>query len=278
MPDRTPDWRPPLLPREDRRFAVTLLTLATLAGGFALHVVSSAGAQRLVAASAPGRIALLLQVLEADTRPSTRPRPVALPRRPDPEPVTPPAEPLRRQAALLATPTTEPLAAWSTPAPTGDELVAMLRVHRGVGALETARSAPLLDPTPRVGRIAGGTDGSFELELSGAGSVPLGAAPALTGPEPPGPGTAAPETGPLGAAHRAQLGHCYVRVLKREPDLAGRLVVRWEVDGGGAQSVDVIEDGTGSEALVSCVRARLMRWRFAEDGTFTETLAFRPRD
>jgi hypothetical protein len=64
-------------------------------------------------------------------------------------------------------------------------------------------------------------------------------------------------------AHRAQLRYCYNQALTRQPDLAGKLVMRFVIAESGYVASARVEGGDLSQPeLAACVRDRMLTWRF----------------
>jgi hypothetical protein len=65
---------------------------------------------------------------------------------------------------------------------------------------------------------------------------------------------------------RARLGAikaCYERALKRNPNLSGKIKVRWTITAAGTVSaVEIEEDSLGDSEVSSCIRGLVLRWRF----------------
>jgi hypothetical protein len=56
---------------------------------------------------------------------------------------------------------------------------------------------------------------------------------------------------------------CYERALKRKPDLAGKVKMRWTISAAGTVSaVEVEEDRLGDAEVASCIKGLVSRWRF----------------
>jgi hypothetical protein len=55
---------------------------------------------------------------------------------------------------------------------------------------------------------------------------------------------------------------CYERELTKNPNLAGRVLVRFTIDGRGRSAVDDVEAAPGLEALVPCLESRVQTWLF----------------
>ncbi|HJK92225.1 MAG TPA: AgmX/PglI C-terminal domain-containing protein [Polyangiaceae bacterium LLY-WYZ-15_(1-7)] len=63
--------------------------------------------------------------------------------------------------------------------------------------------------------------------------------------------------------HERELRHCYATARREQPELAGRLLVEFEIGPQGrVGSARVTENGLGHAALAQCVVRRLRRWRF----------------
>jgi outer membrane biosynthesis protein TonB len=65
---------------------------------------------------------------------------------------------------------------------------------------------------------------------------------------------------------RARLGAikaCYERALKRNPNLSGKVKIRWTITAAGTVSgVEIEEDSMGDSEVSSCIRGLVIRWRF----------------
>jgi len=56
---------------------------------------------------------------------------------------------------------------------------------------------------------------------------------------------------------------CYERSLKRNPNLSGKVKVRWTITAAGTVSgVEIEEDSMGDSEVVSCIKGLVSRWRF----------------
>jgi TonB family protein len=56
---------------------------------------------------------------------------------------------------------------------------------------------------------------------------------------------------------------CYERSLKRNPNLSGKVKLRWTITAAGTVSgVEIEEDSMGDSDVVSCIRNLVSRWRF----------------
>lgn len=69
---------------------------------------------------------------------------------------------------------------------------------------------------------------------------------------------------------------CYERALKVNPDVEGKVVVRFTVGEDGRVTEAVIgSDTTGAPSIGECIRTRALRWRFdATNGNRTYTYPF----
>lgn len=65
---------------------------------------------------------------------------------------------------------------------------------------------------------------------------------------------------------RARMGAikgCYERALKRNPNISGKIVIRWTITGAGTVSgVDIDQDTLGDSEVASCIKNFVARWRF----------------
>jgi TonB family protein len=56
---------------------------------------------------------------------------------------------------------------------------------------------------------------------------------------------------------------CYERALKRNPNLSGKVKVRWTITAAGTVSaVEIEEDSMGDNEVSSCIKGLVSRWRF----------------
>src|SRR5450631_2792892 len=56
---------------------------------------------------------------------------------------------------------------------------------------------------------------------------------------------------------------CYERALKRNPNLSGKVKVRWTITAAGTVSaVEIEEDSMGDSEVSSCIKGLVARWRF----------------
>lgn len=66
-------------------------------------------------------------------------------------------------------------------------------------------------------------------------------------------------------SNERQVRACYEAALNRQPDLKGRLLLRWKIgDLGKVYEASVKESSLGSTAVANCVLRRLRTWRFPE--------------
>jgi pSer/pThr/pTyr-binding forkhead associated (FHA) protein len=64
-------------------------------------------------------------------------------------------------------------------------------------------------------------------------------------------------------ARMNEVRFCYQRELGRDPKLAGKIALQWNIiSGGQVEWVKVILNSTGSNSLSQCLRDRLERWQF----------------
>jgi hypothetical protein len=70
----------------------------------------------------------------------------------------------------------------------------------------------------------------------------------------------------LSEAIRSRLGHvkaCYERELAKTPRIAGRVVMRWTIGGGGAtRDIAVVSDDLHAPPVTACIQALIARWLF----------------
>lgn len=79
--------------------------------------------------------------------------------------------------------------------------------------------------------------------------------------------------------YKGQLKQCYEKELKANPKLKGRVVVEWDIV-GGASSVEITSNSTGSSELAECIKSRVRNWRFegTEDGHTSYPMVFQPEE
>jgi outer membrane biosynthesis protein TonB len=68
---------------------------------------------------------------------------------------------------------------------------------------------------------------------------------------------------------------CYERSLKRNPNLSGKIKVRWTITAAGTVSgVDIEEDSMGDAEVSSCIKGLVARWRFPAPSGGSVDVAF----
>lgn len=83
-------------------------------------------------------------------------------------------------------------------------------------------------------------------------------------------------------AHNAAIQYCYQRALRRNPDLKGKLVVRFTITPEGTvKNVEVVMTTITDQSLIECVLSRIRRWNdfgaidpSKGDATFRQVYAF----
>jgi hypothetical protein len=76
-------------------------------------------------------------------------------------------------------------------------------------------------------------------------------------------------------SRRKAIAACYERALKLKPTLTGKLVVRFSITAAGTISaVDFDDDTLGAPEVGACVRAIILRWRFAPPAEAPVELSF----
>jgi TonB family protein len=107
-----------------------------------------------------------------------------------------------------------------------------------------------------AGSIAGGSTGAGSTEKRITGIV-KSEAPAVDGELDPAL---------VSKEVRARIGAikgCYERALKRNPNLSGKVKVRWTITAAGTVSaVEIEEDSLGDGEVSSCIKGLVSRWRF----------------
>jgi len=107
-----------------------------------------------------------------------------------------------------------------------------------------------------AGTIAGGNTGAGATEKKVSGVV-KSEAPAVDGELDPAL---------VSKEVRARIGAvkaCYERALKRNPNLSGKIKVRWTITAAGTVSgVDIADDSMGDSEVSSCIKQLVARWRF----------------
>jgi len=106
------------------------------------------------------------------------------------------------------------------------------------------------------GSIAGGGTGAAASEKRVSGIVKT-EAPAVDGEL--DPAMVAKEV----RSRKAAIQNCYERALKRNPNLAGKVVIHWTITQAGTVSgVDVETDTLGDSEVASCIKSLVAHWRF----------------
>ena len=63
--------------------------------------------------------------------------------------------------------------------------------------------------------------------------------------------------------HRNEISHCYEKGLARRPDIAGRVTVRFIIDGSGAVKVAAVADSSlGDAGVEQCIARTIRRMAF----------------
>jgi outer membrane biosynthesis protein TonB len=107
------------------------------------------------------------------------------------------------------------------------------------------------------GQIAGATTGTVGAERRVTGVVRQDAPPTIDGDL--DPNVVAKEVRTRMAAIRG----CYERALKRNPNLGGKLLLRWTITRAGTVSgVSVEQDTLGDSEVSTCIKSLIARWRF----------------
>lgn len=107
-----------------------------------------------------------------------------------------------------------------------------------------------------AGTIAGGDTGAGTTEKRISGIV-KSEAPAVDGEL--DPSLVSKEV----RARLSAIKMCYERALKRNPNLSGKVKVRWTITAAGTVSaVDIEEDSMGDAEVSSCIKGLVSRWRF----------------
>lgn len=68
--------------------------------------------------------------------------------------------------------------------------------------------------------------------------------------------------------YEGQLNYCYEKALRANPNLGGRVLVSWYVEGGRAVDVTIEDNGTGDKEFGSCIASKIRSWQFrgVDDG------------
>ncbi len=88
------------------------------------------------------------------------------------------------------------------------------------------------------------------------------------------------EVGKVVRRYQGQLKYCYESGLKKNPALAGRVVVGWVVEGGSATDVFIVENTTSDDEFADCIKGKIRRWTFegVPDGEAKSPFVFVPQD
>lgn len=68
--------------------------------------------------------------------------------------------------------------------------------------------------------------------------------------------------------YEGQLNYCYEKALRANPNLGGRVLVSWYVEGERATDVTIEDNGTGDSEFGSCIASKIRAWQFrgVDDG------------
>ena len=64
-----------------------------------------------------------------------------------------------------------------------------------------------------------------------------------------------------------QVSYCHNVAKARYSDVAGRIEVRWSINAGQVEDVQVVSNSTGDERMAVCVLSKVTRMEFPEDMT-----------
>ena len=65
--------------------------------------------------------------------------------------------------------------------------------------------------------------------------------------------------------HQSEIKYCYEVEMQKNPDLAGKVAVLFQIDGSGAVTEDSVTDSTlGNQSTESCMLQKIKRWKFPE--------------
>jgi TonB family protein len=81
--------------------------------------------------------------------------------------------------------------------------------------------------------------------------------------------------------HKVSIRMSYERFLKRSPDLAGKITIRFTIDAAGNVSrVEIVENTTGNKDLEDEINRKVAMWKFESIGegevTVTYPFIFQP--
>lgn len=130
-----------------------------------------------------------------------------------------------------------------------------------------------------VGDINTGSVGGGGAPLDGAASA------AFSGPKPSvdvgaidfGGGDASGVKKIL-SRYKGRLLYCHETGLKRDPSLAGRVTLGWDIEAGSAVGVYVVENSTKDQEFTQCLIKKIKNMKFdgVEEGGVTQTWIFEP--
>jgi len=163
---------------------------------------------------------------------------------------------------------------------TGPDLIASKRTDSGLraGSGDDGR----MDATVDFGGGLGGgglrrgpAGGREVVERAIEPTAPVARRPKLTIQRPP-PGESRSVIDEVRHRYARQLQACYQRRVNVDPSIRGRVELAFDVENGVVAFVAVTENGTGDEALATCLESRAGRWRFDKEaeGSFAIPLVF----
>lgn len=77
--------------------------------------------------------------------------------------------------------------------------------------------------------------------------------------------------------HLSEIRGCYEAALRRDPNLAGKVVLRWAVTPAGTVSnIEVTQDTLGESTAVDCIKAKPVKWKFPKPKTKREVIVSYP--
>jgi len=126
-----------------------------------------------------------------------------------------------------------------------------------------------------------------DLKGVGGGNAGVGTGPdvKLEGSVGLGNGSVSEEIGDAGKVkstvrrYSGQMKYCYEQQLKKNRDLQGRVEIGWAVYGGAVESVYIVSNSTGDDALGKCMVNKLKRWKFDSsiEGDVSWPFVFAPK-
>ena len=63
-------------------------------------------------------------------------------------------------------------------------------------------------------------------------------------------------------SHNAQLARCHSMILQKNPNIRGKILIQWTIEGNRVTNAVIKNNITGSRELANCVVSRLRNWRF----------------